>query len=176
MSQGARGVVSMAITTPAKVSCVMLDGPPNLLRADAEDSQVLERYRGLAHTYGMSEFRREWINDPLMRLISRDPAAQLALQSMVGRYPGKDLATRGVRSESSLQVEQLQSLQIPTLVLTGAQDAAPRVESANEVVRLLPQAERAIIPNAGHLPNLDNPSQYNEALGGFLARHALAAR
>lgn len=173
MSQGARSVMSMAVVTPSKISCLMLDGPPDLLGTDVEDSESLGRYRGLAQTSDIDQFRRKWIDDPLMRLTTQDPAAHQALRSMVNRYPGKDL-DRAVNGESTLQVPDLANFRIPTLIVTGELDVADRVESANNLARLMPQAERATIPKAGHLPNLDNPSPYNATLRAFLERHAIA--
>jgi pimeloyl-ACP methyl ester carboxylesterase len=38
--------------------------------------------------------------------------------------------------------------------------------------RALPRAERALIPDAGHLPNLDNPAAYNRLVLSFIERHA----
>lgn len=174
MSQGARSVMSMAAATPGKISCVMLDGPPDLLGTDVEDSESLGRYRELTQTNDIDAFRREWIHNPLMRLTTRDPAAHCALQSMVNRYPGIDLANRAVIGDSTLQALDLANFQIPTLIVTGEQDMADRVESANNLARIMPQAERATIPDAGHLPNLDNPSPYNATLQAFLERHAIA--
>jgi len=37
-------------------------------------------------------------------------------------------------------------------------------------------AERAVIADAGHLPNLDNPSAYNDLVRAFFRRHAAAPR
>jgi pimeloyl-ACP methyl ester carboxylesterase len=43
----------------------------------------------------------------------------------------------------------------------------------HEFMLQLPSAERAEIPHAGHVCNLDNPSAYNSALQDFLDRHAV---
>jgi 3-oxoadipate enol-lactonase len=91
---------------------------------------------------------------------------------MLERYPGKDLAASTVTAESDLQPLQLESFEVPTLIITGEHDMADRIDSANVLARHLPRAERATIPDAGHLPNLDNPKPYNAILRAFLGRHA----
>jgi pimeloyl-ACP methyl ester carboxylesterase len=50
---------------------------------------------------------------------------------------------------------------------------ADRIESANALARRLRRATRATVPDAGHLPNLDNPVAYNAILRDFLGRHHL---
>jgi pimeloyl-ACP methyl ester carboxylesterase len=172
MSQGARPVMRFAAAAPDKVTCVVLDGPPDLLGTDAADFEALEQYSALARTQGIDAFRREWVNHPLVRLRTRDPSAQQTLRSMIERYPGKDLAAAAVSSE--FDVQTLQSFEAPTLIITGDHDIADRIESANVLARHLPRAERATIPGAGHLPNLDNPPAYNALLRAFLGRHTTA--
>jgi len=61
----------------------------------------------------------------------------------------------------------------PTLVMWGECDTviAPR-ELSEELVANIPTAEPlVVVPDAGHLPNLDNPEFFNAALSAFLKRH-----
>jgi len=66
----------------------------------------------------------------------------------------------------------LGELQMPTLVVTGADDTLiPPSESA-ELARGIRGAELVEIPEAGHLVAYEQPSAFNEALGVWLeARH-----
>lgn len=175
MSQGARAVLNFAIAAPQRVACVVLDGPPDLLGADAADATALEQHRALVRAGGIDAFRRAWINHPLMRLRTSDPYAHQALRSMIDRYPGRDLATAAVDNAMDLLPAQLASLQVPTLVITGEHDAAERIAAADGLARLLPHARRATVPEAGHLPNLDNPAAYNAIVRAFLEHHSSAS-
>jgi pimeloyl-ACP methyl ester carboxylesterase len=174
MSQGARAVMRFAVAAPHRVSCVVLDGPPDLLDTDSADFEALEQYRALARTEGLGAFRREWVNHPLVRLRTHDASTQQALRSMIERYPGRDLAASALNSESSLHPWQLASFRVPTLIITGEHDLPDRIAAANVLAERLSRAERATIPDAGHLPNLDNPKPYNAILRAFLQRHATA--
>ena len=60
------------------------------------------------------------------------------------------------------------------LVLNGAGDTRRRRAMGDELGRTLPRAERILIPEAGHLPNLDNPDEYNRLVHSFIERHAAA--
>jgi 3-oxoadipate enol-lactonase len=175
MSQGARAVLNFAITAPQQVACVVLDGPPDLFSADAADSAAHAQYRALVRTGGIDAFRHAWLNHPLMRLRTRDPSAHQALRAMIERYPGRDLAAAAVENTKDPLAAQLASLQVPTLVITGAHDVAERIAAADVLARLLPRAERATVPEAGHLPNLDNPTAYNGIVRAFLEHHSLAS-
>jgi len=175
MSQGARAVLNFAITAPQQVACVVLDGPPDLFGADAADSAARAQYRALVRTGGIDAFRHAWLNHPLMRLRTRDPSAHQALRAMIERYPGRDLAAAAVENTKDPLPAQLASLQVPTLVITGAHDVAERIAAADVLARLLPRAERATVPEAGHLPNLDNPTAYNGIVRAFLEHHSSAS-
>ena len=62
----------------------------------------------------------------------------------------------------------LASVKAPTLVLIGESDMiAPRSES-DFLVEKIPNATLAVVPAAGHLGCLDNPTAFNEAIGKFL--------
>ena len=62
----------------------------------------------------------------------------------------------------------LASVKAPTLVLIGESDLmAPRSES-DFLVEKIPNATLAVVPAAGHLGCLDNPTAFNDAIGKFL--------
>jgi 3-oxoadipate enol-lactonase len=175
MSQGARAVMKFATTAPERISCVVLDGPPDLVGPDATDLEALKEFSPMARSGEVDAFRREWLNHPLLRLRTRDPSAHQALRSMIERYPGKDLVGGDV-SESGLGLPPLESFEVPTLLVTGEYDLTERIGSANALARRLPRAERATIPDSVHLPNLDNPGPYNAVLRAFLSRNTTTAR
>jgi pimeloyl-ACP methyl ester carboxylesterase len=60
---------------------------------------------------------------------------------------------------------------VPALVLHGAEDALIPVSEAELLAGSLPDAELVIIPEAGHLPNLEQPDAFNDAVRLFLERY-----
>jgi 3-oxoadipate enol-lactonase len=176
MSQGARAVMRFASSaaTP-KVRCVVLDGPPDLLGTVASDPEAHDRFSALARARGIAAFRHEWLKHPLLRLTTDNPDMHQLLWSMIERYSGRDLLATAVTADAGLDGAQLQAFSVPTLVITGERDSSDRVESADLLAKRLPHAERATIPGAGHLPNLDNPTAYNATLSQYLGRYATAS-
>jgi pimeloyl-ACP methyl ester carboxylesterase len=64
----------------------------------------------------------------------------------------------------------LQSLAVPTLIVTGEEDALTPVDDARKMQAACAQAELVVLPSAGHLANLETPDAFNTALSGFLGR------
>jgi pimeloyl-ACP methyl ester carboxylesterase len=106
-----------------------------------------------------------------MQLHTDDRDARRLLQTIIRRYPGGDLSvnTSGASPHAEVLAE---SITVPALVITGAHDLTPRIRAADLLAQRLPAAERAVVADAGHLPNLDNPLVYNNLVWGFLNRHA----
>jgi pimeloyl-ACP methyl ester carboxylesterase len=71
-------------------------------------------------------------------------------------FPGLDL--RG----------ELRTIATPTLVLTGAHDFITGPACAEAIVRELPDAQLAVVPEAGHFSYVEQPEAFGAALRGFL--------
>lgn len=170
MSQGARGVLGFASARPAQVSAIILDGPP-LLEAGESDDVPVAKFQALARDAGMAAFRREWARLPFVQLRTRDARAHAQLAAMIERYPGHELVAE-VPSVPAPAVH-LESIQVPVLILLGEHDAPSRAQAAQYLCARLPHAQRVVIGDAGHLPNLDQPARYSDLCRAFLARHAV---
>lgn len=62
----------------------------------------------------------------------------------------------------------LPGLLVPTLVVHGEDDQLIPVAEAKAMAEAIPDAELAVIPDAGHLPNLEQPAVFNEVVREFL--------
>jgi 3-oxoadipate enol-lactonase len=65
----------------------------------------------------------------------------------------------------------LQSIAARTLVLVGDQDRLVSVDDAQLLADHIPNAKLDILPTAGHLINVEEPTQFRTAIGSFLAEH-----
>jgi 3-oxoadipate enol-lactonase len=173
MSQGTRVALRLALTDPARVSCLVLDGTPVLdgLRGGPwQEETPLERYRDLLHANGIDAVRRELASHPLMRLVTDDPRARDSLERMLARYDGADLH-RAPPASDGVCASDLAHLSMPVLVLNGEQDVPQRRRAGAELARAIPHAVRRVVPRAGHLACLDNPDAYVARLVEFLNQH-----
>lgn len=96
-------------------------------------------------------------DSPEARLGAHDPA-------------GLALAARGILAQHDATVmESLPSIDVPTLVLVGADDE--QFLAATDILAAkVPGAEKVVLPDAGHAANLDQPEAFNRAVTEFLDR------
>jgi 3-oxoadipate enol-lactonase len=66
----------------------------------------------------------------------------------------------------------LERIDVPALVVHGDGDRVVPVENGRELARRIPGAELHELPGRGHVPNLEEPAQFNELVLDFLARAA----
>jgi pimeloyl-ACP methyl ester carboxylesterase len=59
---------------------------------------------------------------------------------------------------------------MPTLLIRGAADGLVSEAYLEGFARLLPQAQRVVIPEAGHFPHLEQPEAFAAAVSAFLGR------
>jgi pimeloyl-ACP methyl ester carboxylesterase len=74
----------------------------------------------------------------------------------------------------SIPIDVATHLRMPTLIINGAVDAQARISVGATVAAAIRGSERAIIPCAGHLPNLERPREYCTVLESFLAARWLS--
>jgi pimeloyl-ACP methyl ester carboxylesterase len=66
--------------------------------------------------------------------------------------------------------EALSRISVPTLILVGEQDAITPPTVSREMQSRIANSEIHVIPNAGHLSNLENQEEFNKHLLNFLRR------
>jgi pimeloyl-ACP methyl ester carboxylesterase len=172
MSQGARIALRLADTVPQRVACLVLDGTPAIagLPGDWPSETPVEHYRNLLLTQGIGALRDELATHPLMQLRARDAVARAMLDAMLERYDGADLLA-APHAPIDLAPGRLAQLSLPVLLLNGALDTPVRLHVAEALSRLLPAAERRVLPSAGHLACLDTRETYGAVVLEFLIRN-----
>lgn len=73
----------------------------------------------------------------------------------------------GVRTHYT---DDLADLQVPTLLVHGAEDPLIPLSWTRNAAEAIPNAELAVIPECGHWPPRERPEAFLEALGPFLER------
>jgi pimeloyl-ACP methyl ester carboxylesterase len=82
---------------------------------------------------------------------------------------GLALAARGILAQhDGLVMENLPTIQVPTLIVVGANDT-PFLGASDYMAQRIPNARKVLVPDAGHMPNLDQPQTFRAALAEFLA-------
>lgn len=72
--------------------------------------------------------------------------------------------------------EWLRSIRVPALVILGEQDRLTPLENQQELARLLPAAELVSLPECGHMPMMEAPTEVASALLKLVARTEASRR
>ena len=71
-----------------------------------------------------------------------------------------------------LEDEEVRGVRVPTLLVTGEHSPAFLLRLTDRLEELLPLVDRVEIPGASHVMHEDAPAAVNDAILGFVARHA----
>jgi len=77
-------------------------------------------------------------------------------------------AARGMLAQKNAAViESLPNIKVPSIVIVGANDT-PFLAASDYMASKIPGCKKAVIPDAGHAANIDQPKAFNEAVLGFI--------
>ncbi|NHC33774.1 alpha/beta fold hydrolase [Scytonema millei] len=107
------------------------------------------------------------------------PTAWLTDQERMALLPGYLEATLSslraslnVTGQREVLLDSLPQLNMPTLVVWGTDDKIFPKEQAQAAVSRLQQGHLALIPDCGHLPHVERPELFTNALNEFLTKVA----
>ena len=67
------------------------------------------------------------------------------------------------------QADRAKAIEVRTMVLCGALDVVTPPQLSEQLAAAIPAAEFALIDGAGHLSNIERPTEFNDALDRFLS-------
>ena len=100
-------------------------------------------------------------------------AADPTVESTIRRFI-KQQSPDGIRTAIQRMMDRVDAtpvvsaVRVPTLVIVGEEDQLTPVEESRRLAEAIPGARLEIIPQAGHLPNLEQPDRFNVVLTRFL--------
>ena len=183
-SYGGLVALRLALSDPARVSALGLVSSAGLGRAvsPALSALTIPGYGEAAITLCKTPFgakQRAWARS--MLLFARPglaPAGWLAEQRRLAQVPGFLEATLGaLRAQTGpvgqreVLLEDLRTLTMPTLVVWGAQDGVFPGRQAREATARLEKGSLAVVPDCGHLPQVEHPDRFAGTLGRFLVEN-----
>jgi pimeloyl-ACP methyl ester carboxylesterase len=174
MSQGARLAMRYAMSRPARVTGLVLQGAP--LDDDpaplAADASVLPlaRYADLLRRGDRATLARELSEHPLMSAGPRRMQAQAEINAMLKDYRGEDLLRSAAApvDQQPLRAADLGAIRAPTLVITGSNELLWLRRVADRIARNIYGARRRVIRGGGHFVNMTHIGDYNRCVSEFL--------
>jgi 2-succinyl-6-hydroxy-2,4-cyclohexadiene-1-carboxylate synthase len=173
-SMGGRAALHFALRSPESVAALLLESTsPGIADAQERRDRAASDATLAAEIErdGIDAFVARWEALPLWAsqgTLSADARERLRAQRRGNRPRGlaNSLRGAGAAAESSLE-SRLAALRTPVLLVAGALDAK-YVAIGHELERLLPNAQLAIVPDAGHAVHLERPAELAAAATGFL--------
>jgi 3-oxoadipate enol-lactonase len=176
VSMGGRVALEVALAEPARVTGLVAVGsglPGHDWSAaareffEAEDA-VIER----GDLDAAAELNvRFWVDGPRRSPQQVDASVRDRVRRMQKRAFELQLDTWEQAEELPLApnlADRLAEIEQPTLVLVGADDQPDIHAIAEQLMRTLPNAGFESIPNAGHVPNMEQPELFDRLVSAFL--------
>ena len=148
-------------------------GPGDTARAKARFEAEIDEFIADIESRGWARVAEDYgLTDDRRRLRDKNPAAYAAFQERLAtRAVNGPLQTlrRTVTGRALLAdlSEQLEAMEVPTLIVTGDEDHVC-IDTSLWLKRLLPAAGLSIVPGTGHAVNLEEPDLFNRTLESFL--------
>ncbi len=180
-SMGGRVALEVLRAAPGRVVRLALLDTGYRSRPDGTpgDDERARRYAllALARERGMRAMGREWMRAMVHPARLNDAALVDAILDMVGRqtpdrYAGQIDALLARPDVTGL----LRSIDVPTLVACGRQDAWSPLEQHEEIAALIPGCRLAVFEDCGHMAPMEQPRVVAAALVDWLRAPVAAAK
>ncbi|MFE9748558.1 alpha/beta fold hydrolase [Saccharothrix saharensis] len=169
LSMGGQIVMELHRAHPSRVRALLLaDTFP-----DGETAAGRELRHGMAARVlreGMGPYADEVLDKMLSprNVVAMPAVAEHVLGMMRGTSPEGAAAAWRARAQRPDYVDSLSRATVPVLVVVGEEDEYTPVAVAERMHATIPGSELAVIPGSGHLPNLERPEEFTDALERFL--------
>lgn len=166
LSMGGVQAVAYAERHPDRVCSLVLANTFAGLAPEIADRRMEAISRALPEQ-GMAGYAETYLKETLTRPLASADRAML-YDAIASVSPEAYLAS----AEATFRVDntsRLTGIDVPTLVLAGADDNKTPLPLLRELEQGIHGATLRVIPRAGHLSNIENPEAFTEALTTFFA-------
>jgi pimeloyl-ACP methyl ester carboxylesterase len=173
-SMGGMVAQVMALKAPERLrGLVLMDTHHGAI--DSIDAEIALAGADIARTQGMTVLGEliAQLSDPLdspadARLKAERPGyAEFGDRKFAAASPSMYAAMIGSMFGAADRLDLLAGVEVPTLVLVGAQDKG-FLPASERMAAVLPQATYRCLPDAGHSPQFENPDAWWTAMSEFL--------
>lgn len=171
ISLGGSLAVEFALTHPDRVTGLVLAGS-TLRGYPYSDDYVKEflHYRKIARREGTAVAQSELLGNPLLRSIAQKPALFELVKTMIRDYSGFHWLTHDPhRVFYPPAIARLSEIACPVQIIFGQHDIPDLQGVADQLIREIKHARTVMIPDVGHIVNMEAPEQFNRIVLDFLS-------
>jgi len=139
-------------------------------RGSLPEEEVRARLAGAIETLAAPP---EQFDPTLPGLFAGDPPADfvLLLDQVAADVRPESLRTQLFVMAETDQRDLLPEIAVPTLLIWGELDARSPLSVAHQFEHAIPDTQLVVIPDCGHVSNLEQPERFNEAVRQFCRFH-----
>jgi 3-oxoadipate enol-lactonase len=172
VSMGSQTAIEAAIAAPERVSALVAvaarTGTPVSSALRAGWDRVNELYEA-GDIAGAVEYElRMWVDGPDRGPDAVDPEIRERVREMNAVLFTRDDDAGEEIPLDPPAAERLAEISTPTLIVYGDKDVMDVRQAAEPLVTTIPCARLAVIPDAAHLPQMEQPEVFNEIVLEFL--------
>jgi pimeloyl-ACP methyl ester carboxylesterase len=172
LSLGGRIAIDFALAHPARVSSLVLAGPglsgyeaPNSGESDLRIWNIIKADRD----EGPDKATALWLKDPFMAPAMEQVRLAPRLQKIARENAHCWLENPVLeRASRPAAVNRLGEIKSPTLLILGDRDVPQMKATIEQLEKGISHARKAVIKNAGHMVNMEQPESFIDLVLDFL--------
>lgn len=169
-SLGGYLAIDFAILKPSRVrSITVVAAGPSGIEPPKEDTDRMKAVFKVAKDEGLDKATAMWIQNPMVSVTSKLPKTASLLKTMIEDNAGIfQMKFWPFEQTNPPSVKRLNEIKVPALIIIGDKDTAGVQNAAETAATGITGAKKVIIKGADHLPQMDNPAEFNRILAQFL--------
>jgi 3-oxoadipate enol-lactonase len=171
-SVGGALAITFGILHPERVrSLTVVASGADGFRYPQSDIDAITEVVALMRGGKKEEALTKWLTNPMLAVVNTQPGVREKVERMVRENAG--IWTMPAWPQQPLTPparERLGTVQAPTLVVIGERDARSVRMFGDSTARMIPGAERVVMPGTDHLPHMERPEEFNRILLAFLRK------
>jgi 3-oxoadipate enol-lactonase len=170
LSRGGSIAIDFALAYPDRTSALVLVDPALGGWPWSEAfSQSMRELEIAAQTQGVDAARQRWLAHPFFQPAQERPELARQLAQIVANYSGWSWLHASPERDADLpEVRPLERISTPTLLVMGERDIEEFQAIAHHISCLIPHLTKLVLPEVGHMANMEAPDAFNEAVLRFL--------
>ncbi len=169
-SRGGRFAIEFALTfKECLAKLVIADAVPDGFIANKNLPLNSNDITTIARTKGIQAAREAWFSHPLFHSVKSNPQLSKRIWQMILDYSGWHWVNDDPGLIGAPDAAQcLPEIDIPTLIIVGENDLDDFLKASDLLKNSIQNSTKVIIPGAGHMSPMEDPSFFNYAVQKFL--------